>query len=403
MPGLTLAFALAMVVPFAAVAARFARELEGARERRVASGLLFGILLAASFLLFFTGVFPIIGLYLGIWVSSLLAFGSPSGFTKRSVLIANMIALCLTLACSLLLFGYLSVLEVMGSNTDIFESNAGNLPTVQALMAVSLLGASLLVLALTRGFGGAFPATKRGDHALAQFHVFVVFGIVYELLDLVPLSLNTWFAFMPYFLFGGSLLLALFFVVFSFSTAYLGAEAFREAENITLERRKRDGELRMRLYQKEATVDPLTSLSVRRVGHVHLEQLASDGVPYVVAFIDLNNLKDINDTFGHATGDACLQEFARALSTTFPQDEVVRWGGDEFLVITKSDRADLEARLEALHATAHTPAGNIPLQFCFGTGCSEEGSADTVLRRADDAMYASKRTFHHTACEGGAE
>lgn len=393
-----------MVVPFAAVTARLVRALDRSNGRWRASSILFGALLAASFLSFFLGIIPIIGLYLGIWISSLLSFGALNRFAKRSLFIANAIALCLVLSCSLLLFGYLSMLEVTGSEADILVGAAGRLTIVQMLLAASLLLACVLVYALARGLDGAYPATERGDRALVHFHAFACFGIVYELLDLVPFSLDTWFAFMPYFLFGGSIILMLFFAVFSLSITYLGAEAFRESENITLERRKRDEELRMRLYQKAAAVDPLTGLNVRRIGHEHLVHLEKNGTPYLVAFIDLNNLKTINDEFGHAAGDICLQEFAQSLSRAFPDEDVVRWGGDEFLIIAESECASsLEPRLDALCTEVRTPKETISLQFCYGTASSELGDSDVVLRHADDAMYRRKHEIHRATSEAEAK
>lgn len=404
MPGPTSMLVLALVVPYVAAAARLARALGGADGRWRLSSVVFGILVAASFLLFFTNTIPIIVLYLGIWGGALLSFGIPNRFSKRSVFIANASTLCLVLACSLLLFGYLSILEATSDGANILKDGAGLFPRTHLLFAFALVLACTSQLGLAHGLAEAYPATEQGDRALTQFHAFVFFGVVYEMLDLVPFLLDTWFDLMPYFLFGGAILLALFFVVFSASTMYLGAETLRKSEDIALERRKRDEELRMRLYQKQATIDPLTGLKVRRIGHERLISLEESKTPYHVAFIDMNNLKEINDAHGHAMGDLCLQTFARALAHIFPESDVVRWGGDEFLVIAEADNADsLESRLEALNTAVHAPAENLTLHFCYGMASSVMGEVDTVLRCADDAMYRRKHAIHQAECVGGAE
>lgn len=391
-----------MVMPFTAAAAHFARALGTTGYRSHLASVLFGIILWVILLLFFSGILPVCVLYLGAWFSALLSFGALGSFSKRATLIANTVTLCFTLACSLLLFGYLSILETTGANADVLDGEAGLLPTVQALIATSLLVASVFALLLAHVLKDAYPATEHGDRALRQFRAFVLFAIVYELLDLAPFSFHTWFVLMPYFLFGGSIILTLLCLVFSLFTAFLGAEAFRESENIALERRKRSEELLMSRYRQEATTDPLTGLAVRRIGHEYLERLEKSETPYLAVFIDVNSLKKTNDVLGHAAGDACLVAFSNALSSTFPESQVTRWGGDEFLVIAAhGDKNILKSRLDALNVTASTPEGDCPVRFCYGIASSAEGDADTVLRRADDAMYRSKRIVHEAATMNG--
>lgn len=401
--GPALVIALALVAPFALASFRFAHALGDSDGRWRTSSILFGGMLAVCLLLFFVEALPLIGLFAGVWLSAFVSFGLLNRCSRRSLLIGSTMTLCFVLPSSLLLFGYLSFLEASGYIPDYFMGFTDQL-VVQVLVSVSLLMGCVFALVLARTLGGAYPATEQADRALRQFHMFVSFGMVYELLDLVPLTLNTPFPFIPYFLFGGSALLLLFFAVFTLSTTYLGAEAFRESENITLERRRRDEMMRMKLYQHEATIDPLTSLNVRRVGAERLAHLESTHTPYLMAFIDVNDLKSINDTFGHAVGDECLKAFAQALSTSFPDDDVIRWGGDEFVIITESmDTPAFEAQINALDARFDTPEGTRPVQFCFGTASSTLGTRETVLRHADEAMYCKKRADRMPARGGEAQ
>ena len=74
--------------------------------------------------------------------------------------------------------------------------------------------------------------------------------------------------------------------------------------------------------------------------------------PVCLLYIDLDSLKYINDTFGHAGGDAAITHFARILTDTFRDSDVIgRLGGDEFVVLmidaTESDLANMQARLQS--------------------------------------------------------
>ncbi len=84
--------------------------------------------------------------------------------------------------------------------------------------------------------------------------------------------------------------------------------------------------------------DPLTGLANRRHFQAAMQQLAADGkLAGTVFLIDIDHFKRINDTHGHAAGDAVLIEMARRLRETLrEQDLIVRWGGEEFLVVVRT-------------------------------------------------------------------
>ena len=90
----------------------------------------------------------------------------------------------------------------------------------------------------------------------------------------------------------------------------------------------------------DSQTDPLTGL-VNREGldRAVSSALASAGSkPFAVAIIDVDNFKNINDTYGHQAGDAILRHIGRALQSTVRNDEVIaRLGGDEFLAILRVD------------------------------------------------------------------
>ena len=123
-------------------------------------------------------------------------------------------------------------------------------------------------------------------------------------------------------------------------------------------------------------------------------------------YIDLDSLKYINDTFGHAGGDAAISHFSRILTDTFRDSDVVgRLGGDEFVVLiadaTESDLASVQARLQS-NVDAHNlrvPAGQA-LSFSLGIIRLEPQSTITMeelLAQADAAMYKHKVSRRPTA------
>ena len=92
------------------------------------------------------------------------------------------------------------------------------------------------------------------------------------------------------------------------------------------------------LLQVQAGIDPLTGLSNRRHFQAAMRQLAADGKLAGTVFLaDIDHFKRINDRWGHATGDAVLVEVARRLRGMLREpDLIVRWGGEEFLVVVRA-------------------------------------------------------------------
>jgi diguanylate cyclase (GGDEF)-like protein len=155
----------------------------------------------------------------------------------------------------------------------------------------------------------------------------------------------------------------------------------------------------------EATsrMDPLTSALNRRAFSATLAEHGRDGSELasgVVAVVDLDGLKGLNDQFGHAAGDAALLALAEALRTCIGSDGLLfRWGGDEFVILLKRERAaDAEQRLSKLNdhliATA-IPGAEMPLDLRASVGLSEfsdAASLDQAIEEADRAMYARKKS-----------
>ena len=171
--------------------------------------------------------------------------------------------------------------------------------------------------------------------------------------------------------------------------------------------RKRYSEhLRTRLVESvELSVrDALTGLYNRRYMQCHLktlvEEAAGAGRPLSILVIDIDHFKQINDTYGHDTGDAVLREFAgRIRGSTRGADLVCRMGGEEFVIVMPDTDIRLAChvgeRLRSSIATMPFPvAGQQDIHITASVGVATlESRADTpasLFKRADKALYGAK-------------
>ncbi len=153
-----------------------------------------------------------------------------------------------------------------------------------------------------------------------------------------------------------------------------------------------------------ATHDDMTGLANRslfmdRLRHATAEVERGDP-PIAVVLLDMDGLKHINDSLGHAAGDAALIEFSRRLSgATRESDTVARLGGDEFAVILShaGSAATLASTLDRIHAAIEGPFlyldQPLPIRVSIGASrCPEDWrDATTLMKCADMRMYESKR------------
>lgn len=149
-----------------------------------------------------------------------------------------------------------------------------------------------------------------------------------------------------------------------------------------------------------ALIDPLTGLPNRRLLRERIDQALKRrrrGHEFVLAFIDLNDFKNVNDTFGHHIGDRLLMAIAERLQETVREaDTVSRLGGDEFVVlfedVTSGERAVIQERLQD-HFSAPFFVHDKELTIRAAVGTATAHTADTVdslLERADVVMYEVK-------------
>jgi diguanylate cyclase (GGDEF)-like protein len=150
-----------------------------------------------------------------------------------------------------------------------------------------------------------------------------------------------------------------------------------------------------------AITDPLTGCYNRRffdeIGRRELERHRRYNKPLTVVFVDLNRFKHLNDRFGHDTGDTVLRTLGAMLRRHVRgSDYVIRWGGDEFLLLLTCTVSEAVIKAEELKAAfaGERDAAGLPAETGLSVGVAEvEATADTLanaIRRADTEMYRDK-------------
>ena len=180
----------------------------------------------------------------------------------------------------------------------------------------------------------------------------------------------------------------------------------KDGENLGIRGSNRDitelKELQERLKHM-AGHDLLTGLPNRSLFLEHLEQTIKEAKRnssmFAVVFIDLDDFKDINDTYGHEAGDTVLKKLADTLTGMIRENDIVaRLGGDEFVGLFEvSHDTDVDIIKEKVFGTVlreiHCSTYNITIHYSLGVSVypTDGTGIDTLLKKADQAMYLQKQ------------
>ena len=163
-------------------------------------------------------------------------------------------------------------------------------------------------------------------------------------------------------------------------------------------------------FERNATTDALTGLGNRHAMEEtfprEVARCLQGNQPVSMIMVDVDRFKSFNDKFGHVAGDRALSAVAQVLTKHFrPRDHLVRFGGDEFAVLLPGIAA-AEALLVAervRNAVSGATGGStdslirIPVEISMGIAqLTENGSFESLLRAADEALYRAKRAGRNT-------
>ena len=172
------------------------------------------------------------------------------------------------------------------------------------------------------------------------------------------------------------------------------ARAAADRTKAALERARLEAELRA------AHLDQLTGAYRREMGRLaithEIDRVRRSGGSLVVAFVDVDELKTVNDRDGHAAGDRVLQSVVRAMRARLRSfDPIIRYGGDEFVCgLAGTDLAEAGRRFDLIRLAIEADAG---VGISVGLAELEPGdTADRLTERADAAMLGVKAAHHAT-------
>lgn len=165
-----------------------------------------------------------------------------------------------------------------------------------------------------------------------------------------------------------------------------------------------DNEITMATQLNELSqTDQLTKLHNRKAFNKTIDKLIEDNTPFVLALIDIDHFKNVNDTFGHAVGDKILVSFSDILQGYACSDTTVyRWGGEEFAVILNGFRLEEAVEcVESLRRSVNEYKFEHDTPVTFSAGIAESlmhMNSDELLKSADNALYTAKDNGRNQSC-----
>lgn len=174
-----------------------------------------------------------------------------------------------------------------------------------------------------------------------------------------------------------------------------------KAENDIKDKEQQIGEITRTAYR-----DALTSVG-SKIAYIEKcnllnQKIEADTAEFAIVMVDMNNLKKINDTYGHKAGDAYIKGCCQIICEVYKHSPVYRIGGDEFIVVLQG--SDYQARLEHIRKLkeifeeTYTKEEGKPWEkYSASVGmaeyASDDSTVDFVFKRADRAMYEEKQLF----------
>jgi diguanylate cyclase (GGDEF)-like protein/PAS domain S-box-containing protein len=156
--------------------------------------------------------------------------------------------------------------------------------------------------------------------------------------------------------------------------------------------------------ERKSLIDALTGVGNRRFADItlstRLNELKRYGWPFGVIFMDIDDFKKVNDTYGHNVGDEVLKMLSRTTAGIIrePETSIFRWGGEEFLVVATNCNAaklfSLAERLRLLVANSSVTKDKGMLRITVSAGVTAalpQDNAEKIIARVDGLLYQAKK------------
>ena len=320
-----------------------------------------------------------------------------NGSSKKTLPIQSLLGSGILAGASTSLIAYFTMLA---TQSEIAISLPPTTYLLATLVAIAINSMAIMIIFWLKSYSGERPLLTKSIFSLVISLAFTGIYLIYTVAMDVPQSMNT----NNHMLWDSSLLsiTVALGLICVFLVAFIIAIFYDKLEYDTF---------RFSLFNKEdlqaishqALVDTLTQLPNRRALLQHLESATKrcerSGLGLAVAFIDVDDFKQINDTLGHKIGDLVLQKIASRLVTAVRGcDEVSRIGGDEFIAIIEGieNNEDYIAVVERMVSSVRAPCviNNIELNISVSIGVamhSNGGNIEELISAADTAMYRAKK------------
>lgn len=349
--------------------------------------------LPTAFLIFSMALFqlPLFIFYILGYFSKALYIRSVSGSRSWKNALANT-GFLTPAATHLIAVGFIAFAAQCSISEVLMSSGHRTLSLIFLLLGDIYMGHSLIrnqnrITALNAG---------SNNEDFLSLSRFLWFCSVYVLIESLFCPFDPLLLYTPLFLIGGNVLL-LYLVSSYYRNIYLIMESYdAAAENIVL---KNEMEL---LYQSTDTLrrsmdfDNLTGIYSRTCALTQLQDMLDEAHPFSLVFIDLDQLKKVNDKYGHTAGDTYLCRFTSEFKRHLRKDDLfARFGGDEFLLLLPDcDKERAGQRMQSIRLQLAGTDARPSFPFSFGVvSFSPESPANVqeLLNAADQAMYTDKK------------
>lgn len=158
--------------------------------------------------------------------------------------------------------------------------------------------------------------------------------------------------------------------------------------------------------RRRSFIDELTKVYNRRFLSKRLARNKKWKIPFSVLMIDIDDFKDVNDTYGHGEGDVVLKRLGEILNSRFVPNKVepFRYGGEEFTVLVYSDvKVSPEMIADSIRNEFQNQSWNFNRTLTLSVGVAEEGTTEkgvSVMKQADINLYYAKKHGKNQVCNG---